>query len=151
MREDSIQLGAGGVTKDSLAGGTEDTAKLIYTTALTGISEPIPLGIQLAMGRVLKHLRTGWYIVDLLCSRGAIQTMSLQSVSRAHKFLSYTGEAAACLSVPDRRHGHGQRTANATFRQVVLDAIAKHGDEARKGVKHFESDAERRKVILPSA
>lgn len=55
----AFNLGQEGLTKHSLAGGTQETATLIYNTAVFGI-EPIPLGTQLAMKRVLQHLMTGW-------------------------------------------------------------------------------------------
>ena len=62
--------------------------------------------------------------------------------------LSFTGEAAACMTAADRRHGEGQRTTNALFRQFVLNAIAQHGENAKKGKKHFELDPLRKKVMI---
>lgn len=52
------------------------------------------------------------------------------------------------MSAADRRHGRGRRSANATFRQFVLDMIAKHADDAKKGISHFESDPGRKKVMV---
>ena len=34
------------------------------------------------------------------------------------------------------------------FRQLVLDMVSKHRDDAKKGIKHFESDPDRRKVMI---
>ena len=65
----------------------------------------------------------------------------MECASEVTSYMPCTGEAAACMSASDRRHGDGQRHANATFRQFVLDMICKHGDDAKKGIKHFESDA----------
>ena len=59
-----------------------------------------------------------------------------------------TGEAAACMSASDKRHGDGQRHANATFRQFALDMIAKHGDDAKQGIRHFESHPDCKKVLI---
>ena len=52
------------------------------------------------------------------------------------------------MHAANRRHGEGQRTANATFRHFVLDMIAKHADDAKKGISHFESNPERKKVMV---
>jgi len=48
----------------------------------------------------------------------------------------------------DGRHGEGQQIANGTFRQFVIDMVGKYGDNARQGIKHFESDPERKKVLI---
>ena len=54
----AFNLGQEGLTKNSLAGGTDETAKIIYDTALYDIENPT-LGTQIALKRVLQNLRTG--------------------------------------------------------------------------------------------
>ena len=46
----------------------------------------------------------------------------------------------------DRRHGPGQSHANSTFQAFVLKMIGTHKDNARQGIKHFESVPARKKV-----
>ena len=57
-----FNLGQEGLTKNSLARGTEENANLIYGTAMYDI-KPAMLGTQIAQKRVLQHLRTGWYLI----------------------------------------------------------------------------------------
>ena len=52
-------LGNDGVKTDSIAGGSEELITLIYNTAVYGVGDPVPLGTQLAVKRVLQHLLTG--------------------------------------------------------------------------------------------
>ena len=54
----AFTLGQQGLTKDSLAGESEDTAKFVYDTALCDIEDPT-VGTQIALRRVMKHLRSG--------------------------------------------------------------------------------------------
>jgi hypothetical protein len=137
----AFNLGQESVTKDSLAGGTGETADLIYDTALYDIEE-VPLGTKLALKRVLLDLRTGMYI--------GLALMLVLMYKWCHRLttpLSCTGEAAACLSATDRRHGDGQRIASATFRQFLLNSVKEYGDDARKGIKHFRLDNKRAQVM----
>jgi hypothetical protein len=54
----AFNLGQESLTKNSLAGGTDETAKIIYDTALYDIETPT-LATQIALKRVLQNLRTG--------------------------------------------------------------------------------------------
>ena len=49
-----------GVKTDSIAGESQESTTVIYNTAVDGIGDPVPLGTQLAVKRVLQHLTTGW-------------------------------------------------------------------------------------------
>ncbi len=54
----AFNLGQEGLTKKSLASGTEEDVKVIYDTAVYDM-ENTTLGTQLALMRVLNNLRTG--------------------------------------------------------------------------------------------
>ena len=73
--------------------------------------------------------------------------LQLSVAKELTSIVSNTGEADACV-LSDKRHGEGQSAANSLFRQFLLQMIAKYKDDARKGIEHFESDPERKKVMI---
>ena len=117
----AFNLGQEGVTKDSLAGGIEGTADMIYDAAVYDIEQPAPLGLQIALKRVLHHLRTGQnmpstLMLVLVCeSCHRLKVCFLAQVKLLHVCLQLIDVTAMARIVPMEPFGNSCSVQSRTM------------------------------------